>query len=193
MPKLITVQSLAIVASFFLVASAATIARAQTSASSASSPASGAASAAPANTPSATAAASSSAATAKKVWTNEDVTNLQDESISTIGKSGAKPVKTGAGSKPVPAPRNSQQILNEITKLKGQVTEFDAQIAQLQAAMSGQATGDSKSSTRPFGVKDNSFQTELDDVQKKRADTLTHISDLEDQARHNGVPENSIP
>jgi hypothetical protein len=190
MPKLITVQSLVMAASFCLVASAATVARAQTSASSESS---AAASSAPANTPSATAGVSSSAATAKKVWTNEDVTNLQDESISTIGKSGAKPVKTDAGSKPVPAPRNGQQLLNEITRLKGQVTEFDAQIARLQAAMSGQATGDSKSSTRPFGVKGNSFQTELDDVQKKRADTLTHISDLEDQARHNGVPANSIP
>lgn len=190
MPKLVTVQSLIMATSFCIAASAPTIARAQTSPSSPASPSSSAASAgeqpAPAHTP-------GSATPAKKVWTNEDVADLQDAPISTIGKSGAKPVKTGAGSKPVPGPKNSQQLLNEITKLKGQVTEFDAQISQLQAAMSGQATGDSKSSTRPSGVKGNSFQTELDELQQKRADTLTRISDLEDQARHNGVPANSIP
>jgi hypothetical protein len=188
MPKLFTLQSLIMAASFCLVTTTATSVDAQTNASSTASPPSASASA-----PSAAANAPESAATAKKVWTNEDVGSLQDEPISTIGKSGTKPVKTGAGSRLVPGATNSQQLLSEITKLKGQVNQLDSQIAQLQAAMSGQATGDSKTSARPYGVKATTWQAELDDLQKKRADNLTRISDLEDQARHNGVPASSIP
>jgi hypothetical protein len=137
---------------------------------------------------------STPAAAAKKVWTNEDVSELRDEPISTVGKGGAKPAKAGPGSKAGPSDsKNSRLILNQITRLRAQIPELESQITQLQAAISGQATGDARSSTRPYGVRLDSWQSQLAQAQKKRDDTLARISELEDQARHSGVPANNIP
>lgn len=165
----------------------ATTASAQTSAESTAAPPSSVRTAGD-STPSTPGAAS------KKVWTNEDVSELRNEPISTIGKPSAKPAKFQPGSPAASsAGKNSQQVLNQIARLKGQIPELDRQITQLQAAIGGQPTGDAKSSARPYGVRLDSFQSQLTQLQKKRDDTLARISELEDQARHNGVPANSIP
>jgi hypothetical protein len=194
MLKLINCRSLIVAAALCLAAANAITTRAQTSASSGLPAAQSAQAAAssPGATPSAEAPATS-APTAQKVWTNEDVTALHGEPISTFAKPNAKPAKASAGMKPGAAGQNSQQLLNEIKKLQGQIPPLDSQIAQLQAAIEGQPTGDAKTSARPYGAKLDSWQEQLAELQKKRDDTLARIGELQDQARHNGVPGNSIP
>jgi hypothetical protein len=188
MLKLINSRSLIVAAALCLAAANATTTRAQTSASSPAS-----SSATSAYPTAATGDSSASAQPAKKVWTNEDVGELHDEPISTFAKPNARPARATAGMKSGAARQNSQQLLNEIKKLQGQIPPLDSQIAQLQAAVDGQPTGDAKTSARPYGVKLDSWQAQLAELQKKRGDTLTRIGELQDQARHNGVPANNIP
>jgi hypothetical protein len=194
MLKLINFRWLIVAAALCLAAADAVTTRAQTGASPGQPAAQStqAAASPPGATRSAEAPATSTP-TAQKVWTNEDVTALHDEPISTFGKPNAKPAKVPAGMKPGAAGQNSQQLLNEIKKLQGQIPSLDSQIAQLQAAIEGQPTGDAKTSARPYGVKLDSWQAQLAELQKKRDDTLMRIGVLQDQARHNGVPGNSIP
>jgi hypothetical protein len=181
MPKLIHSRSLIVAAALCLAAANAIITRAQTSA--------------PSGQPAAQTAQAPAtlAPTPQKVWTNEDVTALHDEPISTFARANTKPAKASAAMKPGAAGQNSRQLLNEIKTLQAQIPPLDSQIAQLQAAVEGQPTGDAKTSARPYGVKLDSWQEQLAELQKKRDDTLARIGELEDQARHNGVPGSSIP
>jgi hypothetical protein len=187
MLKLINFRWLIVAAALCLAAADAVATRTQTGASS------GQPAAQSTQADASSAGATPSAPTAQKVWTNEDVTALHDEPISTFGKPNAKAAKAPAGTKPGAAGQNSQQLLNEIKKLQGQIPPLDSQIAQLQAAIEGRPTGDAKTSARPYGVKLDSWQAQLAELQKKRDDTLMRIGGLQDQARHNGVPGNSIP
>jgi len=49
-------------------------------------------------------------------------------------------------------------------------------------------------STRTYGgTRIDDWHEELVKLQKQREDIETKISSLQDEARHNGVPENQIP
>jgi hypothetical protein len=178
-------RPLTFLAAALCVAGAGTAARAQSTSSGTSAPAAGqttAANASPA-TPAPTAG--------KKVWTNEDVPDLRGESvISTVGSTNAKPT-----SKPAPAAKNAnaKSYQAQIERLEAQIPPLDAQIAELQAAIDGKPTGDGKESQRPRSVKTDSWSTEMQDLQKKRDDTLEKIAALKDQARHQGVAPNTLP
>ena len=129
----------------------------------------------------------------KKVWTNEDVAGLRDNTaISTFGSaktkaptSAAKPAKTGA--------RNATWYHNQIAKLQAEVPPLNDQIAGLQAALDGKPTGDEKTSTRPYGVKIDSWTEQRDELSKKRDGVLAQIDSLRDEARHNGIPDSALP
>jgi hypothetical protein len=130
--------------------------------------------------------------TEKKVWTNDDLSGLRDApAISTFTEPHAKPAKTGA--KPGSKGRDAKWYQNQIAKLQAQISPLNTQIADLQAAIEGKPTGDSKESTRPYGVKADQWPVELDQLQRKRGDIESHISALEDEARHNGVAPNTLP
>jgi len=127
----------------------------------------------------------------KKVWTNDDVPTLRGDSvISTVGTSDTK-----AGNKPAPAAKNksTKPYQAQIERLEAQIPPLDAQIAELQAAIDGKPTGDMKSSQRPRGVKADDWSVEMQELQKKRDGILDQISTLKDQARHQGVPPNTLP
>ncbi|HKV05302.1 MAG TPA: hypothetical protein VJO53_09375 [Candidatus Acidoferrales bacterium] len=127
---------------------------------------------------------------AKKVWTNDDVNTLRDESvISTVGASSTRPAKPAAN----PKGQNTKSYQDQIAKLQAQIPLLDSQIAELRAAIEGKPTGDSKTSKRPRGVKADEWPAEMEQLQKKRADILARISALEDQARHSGAPANTLP
>jgi hypothetical protein len=130
--------------------------------------------------------------TTKKVWTNDDVSDLRDgPAISTFTEPNAKPNKPGA--KPGSKGRDAKWYQDQIAKLQAQIPPLDTQIAELQAAIEGKPTGDSRESRRPYSVKADQWPTELAQLQKKRSDIETHISALEDEARHNGVSPNALP
>jgi len=183
--------TLAFLSALVLCATLAAPSRAQNGSAGSSGPSSG--TPGPAAEPSSQ--ASSTAAvqpTSKKVWTNDDVSDLRDGSaISTFTEPNSKPAKTGA--KPASKGHDAQWYQTQITKLRAQIPPLDTQIAELQAAMEGKPTGDAKESTRPYGVKADQWPVELDQLQKKRNGIEAHISAFEDEARHNGVPPNALP
>jgi hypothetical protein len=130
-------------------------------------------------------------APAKKVWTNEDVTDLRGVApVSTVGSTdptGGKKPKQAANNR---SPRAYQA---QIARLEGQIPSLDAQIAELQAAIDGKPTGDAKTSQRPRSVKADDWNVEMQELQKKKQDTLDQIAALKDEARHQGVPPNTLP
>ncbi len=135
------------------------------------------------------AAASAGAPTAKKVWTNDDVSDLRaDSTISTVGSTGARP----AG-KTVSKPQNQRQYQAQIARLEGQIPVLDKQIAELQDAIDGKPTGDAKSSQRPRNVRADDWNVQMQDLQKKKQDILDHVAALKDEARHHGVAPNTLP
>jgi hypothetical protein len=128
------------------------------------------------------------APTAKHVWTNDDVSGLHDQAgISTIGANGGKaPVSNVAKGKPKP----TMNYHDQIAKLQAQIPPIDQQIATLQAAISGKAIDE----TRKYaGVKLDDWPSELADLQKKHSDIDAQIATLQDEARHAGVPANTLP
>jgi hypothetical protein len=146
-------------------------------------PSSSTAAAAPANTPAPPAG--------KKVWTNEDVSDLRTNStISTVGAADAKPAAKAA---PAGKPRYSKQYQAQIARLEGQIPPLDQQIAELQGAIDGKPTGDAKSSKRPRSVQADDWNVQMQDLQKKKQGILDQIAAMKDEARHQGVPPNTLP
>jgi hypothetical protein len=129
----------------------------------------------------------------KKVWTNEDVAGLRDSttlstfsSAKTKAPAGAtRPAKTGT--------RNATWYHDQIAKLQAEVPPLNDQIAALQAAIDGKPTGDEKTSSRPYGVKIDSWTEQRDSLTKKRDGILAQIDSLRDEARHNGIPDSALP
>jgi len=120
---------------------------------------------------------------------------------STVGQSFGKqvhPVATPpqnlqAIAAPAAKNKSTKPYQAQIERLEAQIPPLDAQIAELQAAIDGKPTGDMKSSQRPRGVKADDWSVEMQELQKKRDGILDQISTLKDQARHQGVPPNTLP
>jgi Tfp pilus assembly protein PilV len=132
-------------------------------------------------------------APAKKVWTNEDMGKSQAQpEISTFKSADSK--NANAAAKPHPAhPHDPGWYRDQIARLQAQIPPLDKQIAAIQSAIDGKPTGDTVQSTRPAGVKWDTWQHELADAKQKREDILDKISALHDQARHDGVNPNQLP
>lgn len=131
----------------------------------------------------------------KKVWTNEELGGAHNQPAASASQparnANANPrQKTPAGSK---ARGDAQWYHDNIANLQAKLPPLDAQIAQLQAAIDGEATGDAKTSTRPHAVKAGDWRQQQADLQKQRDDIATKINVLQDEARHVGIPPNAIP
>jgi len=127
---------------------------------------------------------------ATKVWTNDDVMGLRaDSSISTVGQPARKSVKAGANQTNSKG-KGAAWYQGRIKSLEAQIPPIDDQIAQLQAALSGQTVN----SVRKWGgVKPDDWRVELDNLQKKHDDIEARIETLKDEARHDGVPPSALP
>jgi hypothetical protein len=147
--------------------------------------------AAPAQTKAQNSAADPSSQTPqKRVWTNEDLRSLDSHAgVSTVGRQTDNTIKHVASAKN----HDARWYQDQIAKLQAKIPALDRQIAELQAGLDGKPTGDAKKSVRPYGVKADDWSRELAELQKKRDDTITQISALQDQARHNGVAPNALP
>jgi hypothetical protein len=142
-----------------------------------------------------TSANTSALPTAKKVWTNDEL-SAQDPNtgISTVGKANNVTGKRAMVARPAAANgRNAKWYQDQIARLQAKIPVLDSQIADLQAALDGKAPGDGKRSVRPYGVKMDDWSRELTELRQKREGTLDQISALRDQARHNGVAPNALP
>jgi uncharacterized protein YukE len=127
---------------------------------------------------------------AKKVWTNEDMGAIHSNSaISTFSSGANRP----ANAKPAPAKpssKNAKQYQDQIAKLQAKLPPLDQQISVLQAGLNGATVNE----TRHYGgVKLDDWRDQLARLQKQREDIALQISAMQDEARHNGVPDNQIP
>lgn len=130
--------------------------------------------------------ATTSQTPAKKVWTNDDIHSAKP----TSPDASAKPASAVIKPKPNPKAKEASWYRGQISKLQAQIPPLDEKISQLQAALSGQTV----TSTRQYGgVRPDDWRDELSRFQKQRDDINTKIAALQDQARHDGVPENDIP
>lgn len=128
----------------------------------------------------------------KKVWTNDDLGALQNDIVNSTGvEHAAQP----AGSRQKvgnPKGRSAKWYHDQIAKLQVRIPPLDSQIAQLQSAINGKPTGNTKTSQRPTGVRSDDWSLELAQFQAERDDVMSKISALEDEARHNGIPESAL-
>jgi hypothetical protein len=131
----------------------------------------------------------------KRVWTDDDMGDLRENSsISTVGNAhgNAGSSKPGAKTANSNAPRSktAQYYHDQIVRLQGQIPPIDQKISDLQAAIEGKPV----SGARTFGgVRPDDWKDEVQRLQKQRDDITAKIATLQDQARHQGVPENQIP
>ena len=148
-------------------------------------------SAAPAQNPNQTGSSDVASPTSdKKVWTNDDFKSHPRKDASSSPNSDSKPANTANKPKPNNGGKNAAWYRGQISKLQNQIPPIDEKIAQLQAALNGQQVN----TPRPYGwSKPDDWHTQLAQYQKQREDIQTKISVLEDEARHNGVPESEIP
>ena len=126
----------------------------------------------------------------KKVWTNDDMGGVhRDPSIPNYS-TGTKPAKTADKSPAGAKNKAAKRYQDQIAALRAKLPPLNDKIAELQGALNG----DTVHSTRTYGGnKIDDWHVELVDLQKKRDDIEAKISALQDEARHNGVPENQIP
>jgi hypothetical protein len=127
----------------------------------------------------------------KRVWTNDDMGDLhRNSTISTFVAPAAKPGKSNE--KPVSPAKNAnaKRYQDAIAAQRAKLPPIDDKIAQLKAVLSGSTV----QQTRVYGgAHIDDWHEELVHLQKQRDDIETKISALQDEARHNGVPENQIP
>jgi uncharacterized protein YukE len=127
---------------------------------------------------------------AKKVWTNDDMGTIHKQpAISTFSASNAKAASVKKTAK-TPGAKNGKQYREQILKLQAKLPPLDEQISQLQAGLNGQTVN----STRRYGgLRIDDWHDQLVRLQKQRDDIANTINSLQDEARHNGVPDNQIP
>lgn len=129
---------------------------------------------------------------AKKVWTNDDLKGSRDdEGVSNTADQ--KPAAVASRQKMAsPRGHNAKWYSDQIAKLQARIPPLNAQIAELQSGLDGKPTGDGKSSQRPRFVKQDDWSNELRQLQAQRANILDRINVLEDDARHNGIPNSAL-
>jgi hypothetical protein len=180
----------------FLVFVASFVMAAEVSAKTAQNSASAAPVSAPASDQNSTMNSSSETATdkpAKKVWSNEDLQGLRDApGNSAVVEQKAEPIATRQKSV-YPKARSAKWYHDQIAALQARIPKLDNQIAQLQAGIDGKFTGNGKTSERPWGVRADDWSLELKKLQAQRADLMSSIDGLADEARHNGISENALP
>lgn len=125
----------------------------------------------------------------KKVWTNEDITDLRARSVISVSGS-SKPGNAGQKPDPPSRARDTNWYRNEILKLQAKLPPLDDKIDQLQAALDGKTVD----SVRTYGAtRADDWRDQLARLRKQRGEISTKIAALQDEARHNGVPTNALP
>jgi hypothetical protein len=151
----------------------------------------------PAVTPAQSAAQPSSSdsstapAAGKRVWTNDDMSDVHKNStISTFNAPNAK--ASNSSGKPAAAvkSKDAKRYQDQINALRAKLPPIDDKITQLKAVLAGNTV----QQTRTYGGNHiDDWHEELKHLEQQRADIETKISAVQDDARHNGIPESEIP
>lgn len=133
---------------------------------------------------------------AKKVWTNDDMSDVRDGSgIPNRPAPAKKPAGTAVKQPPSkaatsPKAKDAKWYQDQIAKLQVQLPPIESQISDLQAALSGQSVD----AVRKFGwLRPDDWNAQLAQLQQKRDGIFAKIGALEDEARHDGVAMNTLP
>lgn len=133
---------------------------------------------------------SAAKSTEKKVWTNDDLENLDGQTATGAIKSNpASSPKNTPKSTPVKG-RDAKSYRTEIEALQAKIPPLDQQIHDLQAALSGEPVSSTPHYAWP---RQDDWHSQLTRLEKERADIESKIANLEDEARHDGVPANTLP
>jgi hypothetical protein len=145
----------------------------------------------PSATSSASSASSTASAPAKRVWTNEDMGEVhRNSTISTFNAPNAKDPKPNGKPATATKSKDAKRYQDQINALRAKLPPIDDKITQLKAVLAG----DTVQQTRTYGGnRIDDWHEELLHLQKQRDDIEAKISAVQDDARHNGVPESEIP
>lgn len=125
----------------------------------------------------------------KKVWTNDDVADLRDHSVISVGGN-ARAANASQKQTPRQNARETNWYRGEILKLQAKIPPLDEKIQQLQAGLDGKTVN----SVRTYGAtRADDWRDQLTRLRKQRDDLTAKIASLEDEARHKGIPPNSLP
>ena len=120
---------------------------------------------------------------AKKVWTNDDMGDVhQNSSVSVVGTQ----KKNNQPNYYSPPPGQSEYMVKmyrqQIDQLQAQADAIDKQISNLQDAKNGK-TVDSSRTYDPWGGKTGDWNAQIEQLQKNRDNILKQIDSIQDQIR----------
>jgi uncharacterized protein YukE len=120
---------------------------------------------------------------AKKVWTNDDMGDVhQNSAVSVVGTQ----KKSNQPNYYSPPPGQSEYMVKmyrqQIDQLQSQADAIDKQIANLQDAKNGK-TVDSSRTYDPWGGKQGDWNTQIAQLEKNRDNVLKQIDSVEEQIR----------
>ena len=114
----------------------------------------------------------------------------RNSTISTFAAPTEKPAKSNDKPASPAKNANAKRYQDQIAAQRAKLPPIGDKISQLQAVLSGKTV----QGTRVYGgAHIDDWHEELVHLQKQRDDIETKISALQDEARHNGVPDNQIP
>jgi hypothetical protein len=134
---------------------------------------------------------STTPAAGKRVWTNEDMGDIhRNSTISTFNAPNAKSPNSNGKPATAAKSKDAKRYQDQINALRAKLPPIDDKITQLKAVLAGNTV----QQTRTYGGNHiDDWHEELKHLEQQRADIETKISAVQDDARHNGVPESEIP
>jgi len=118
----------------------------------------------------------------KKVWTNDDMSDLHANSTVSVVGTRKKNAPTTYYANPGQSEYAVKYYRQQIDQLQAQVDSIDKQIADLHDAINGK-TVDSSRKYDPWGGKQGDWNTQIDQLQKNRDNVLQQIDTLESQIK----------
>jgi hypothetical protein len=137
---------------------------------------------------------------AKKVWTNDDLDLLQGRSSGAGGSASGAGVAGGAAAgeekpggkdKPLPSEKDPKTYREKLIPLRAQLEQVDAKIKQMRDQLTHPIESGNAVDLRHASA-DLRPEVALKELEQKRLDIQQKISDLEDEARRNGLSSGDI-
>lgn len=125
-------------------------------------------------------------ATAKKVWTEDDLSKLKG-SVSVVG--GKNPPRTAADSDANGSPdktSSARELRLQLAKLQAQIDDADQKIAQLKNIQSGETSGNSGMQLH-HGYNMESLPDQIKKLEDKKTQIQAQMDKIYEQARKDGI------
>ncbi len=127
----------------------------------------------------------------KKVWTEDDLNSLKSR-VSVVGgpskspKTSQKPPQDNQAAASLPPEKDPAWYRQQLSPLRAQIEEMDAQVRKLKEVQGGKETSDAGRRYHGFDLPMNTRdRTEV--LEKRKRELQAKVDALEDQARRNGL------